>query len=170
MISVEVEGKDLVMDMSRDSGASTVIRKMDGQIRVEVANGRRACAWSFQTVVRSKAIALRDIRADMETALRRVGLSAPPDSTPDPVFVEQVLRTPRGLSGAIGDQIRDKVSNQVRDAIAKRVGKPAETEQPEVAFPHVEIPEKKVLHEISALRRRIDAIEREMASKKQTAG
>lgn len=159
MISVEVEGKDLVMDMSRDSGASTVLRKMDGQIRVEVANGRRACAWSFQTAVRSKAIALRDIRSDMETALRRVGLSAPPVSTPDPVLVEQVLRTPRGLSGDLGDKIRD--------AIARRVGKPAETEQPEVAFPHVDIPEKKALEEISALRRRIDVIEREMASKKQ---
>lgn len=159
MISVEVEGKDLVMDMSRDAGASTVVRKVDGQIRVEVANGRRACAWSFNPYVAGKRNALRDIRADMETALRRVGLSAPPVSTPDPVFVEHVRRTPRGLSGDLGDKIRD--------AIAKRVGKPPETEQPEVAFPHVDIPKKKALEEISALRRRIDAIEREMAGKKQ---
>lgn len=159
MISVEVEGKDLVMEMSRDAGASTVVRKVDGQIRVEVANGQRACAWSFNPIARSKTNALRDIRSDMETALRRVGLSAPPVSTPDPVFVEQVLRTPRGLSGELGDKIRD--------AIARRVGKPAETEQPEVVFPNVKIPKRKVLEEISVLRRRIDVIEREMASKKQ---
>lgn len=160
MISIEVEGKDLVMDMSRDSGASTVIRKVDGQIRVEVANGQRACAWSFNPVVRSKTNALRDIRSDMETALRRVGLSAPaPVSNTAPDFSEHVRRTPKGMNGPIGDKIRE--------AIVRRIGKPVEAEQPDADFPHVVIPEKKVPKEVATLRRRVTELEREMASVKQ---
>ena len=158
MISIEVEARDLVCDMARESGAGTIVRKLDGQMRVEVANGARAFTWSFSPIVRNKSRALREIRADMESALRRVGLSAPA-ATQLPAFTEQIHRFPRGLDGPIG--------NQIREAIVKRVGKPVEADQPDVSFPHVAIPEKKVPKEISVLRKRIDAIERDMASVKQ---
>lgn len=158
MISIEVEAKNLITEMARQADAATIIRKYDGQIRVEVANGSRACAWSFTPLVRSKAAALRDVQSDMQTALRRVGLSARPTPLEHDI-ADQARQMPPRLNGPIGDKIRE--------AIVRRVGKPVETEQPEASFP-VAIPERKAERkELRLLKQRVAEIEREMASVKQ---
>lgn len=157
MISIEELGKKIVHDLSAEYGASTITRKAgEDQIRVEVASGQKRFAWYFSRYADNKSAALRDIDADMRQALRKVGLITDVAISP---ALERASVMPRALAGPIGDKIRE--------AIVKRIRKPVETDQPDVSFPHVAIPEKKVPKEISALRKRLDAIERDMASVKQ---
>ena len=94
----------------------------------------------------------------MRQALRKVG-GIRDEADIAPAIAQRVREVPRGLDGPIG--------NKIREAIVRRVGKPLETDQPEVSFPHVAIPERKERKEIRILKQRVAEIEREMASVKQ---
>ena len=160
MISIEKQAKELVMDMAREHGAGTIIRFIEGKFRVEVANGARGYVWNFERMANNPGRAIREIEADMRHALRQVGLWNDAAPAPvAPVFVAQVKRTPRGLDGPIG--------NRIREEVVRRIEKPAETDQPDAAFAHVTIPERKEKKETRLLRERVAQLERDMANVKQ---